>query len=136
METKGIRQTVLLPRPAAAVFDVWLDPKRHAEFTGMTAAISREIGAEFRIGNEKAVISGRTIELCLNRRIVQSWRISMDGWPPEHDSRLTVSLTEANGQTRMEMSHDGVPAICATPIAEGWYRFYWEPLRRYLEGQS
>ena len=136
METKTIHQTVLLRNPARAVFDAWLDTKQHAAFTGMTADISREVGAKFHIGHEQANITGRNLELCLDRRLVQSWRIDIEGWPADHESRLTLTLTEDDGKTRVEMCHENVPAICATPIAEGWHRFYWQPLQRFLEAQS
>lgn len=136
METRVIEKSLRLRATAAEVFELLLDTGGHSAFTGMKAEVSREIGAEFRIGHEQATITGRNLVLELNRRIEQAWRITVDGWPADHWSRLILALAERNGETELSMLHELVPAICATPLAEGWDRFYWQPLQRYWEART
>lgn len=136
METREIEKSLWLQAPAAEVFDLLLDSRGHSLFTGMNAEVSREIGAEFRIGNEQATITGQNQLLELNRRIEQSWRITVDGWPSDHWSRLTLSFAERDGGTELSMRHELVPAICVTPMINGWDRFYWQPLQRYCEAKK
>src|SRR5712692_832388 len=89
METRTITQEVFLNALPHEVFEAFMDPKQHAEFTGAPAEIERKRGG--RLSAYGGHLSGTTLEIDQDRRIVQDWR--GDKWPAGHFSRLTFTLT-------------------------------------------
>ena len=134
MKTKTIQQTIQLRAAPREVYQAIMNSRRHAAFTGMPASISGKAGGKFTIG-EDDLIRGRQLELVPDERIVQAWAIAMDGWPLGHESKLTLRLAAVEGGTRLEMTHEGVPVVCAAPVAQGWQAYYWLPLKKYLEDE-
>jgi uncharacterized protein YndB with AHSA1/START domain len=60
--------------------------------------------------------SGRYLELDEPRRLVQTWR-----WAgAQHDSRVTIELTPADGGTDLVVVHDRVDAETAVMYRQGW----------------
>ena len=45
---KLVQQSVTLPAPPERLYDIYLDPSMHAEFTGAPVTIGSTPGAEFR----------------------------------------------------------------------------------------
>jgi activator of HSP90 ATPase len=127
---RTITQNVFIPsvRPAE-VYDAWLDPKKHAAFTGSSATGSARVGGRFTAWD--GYISGVHRELVTGRTIVQDWQTT--DWPAgAPPSRLSFSFKAAKGGTAVRMVHSNVPAEQADSLRQGWVDFYWTPLKAYF----
>lgn len=127
MKTKSIRQVVHISAAPMDVYESLMDSKRHSQFTGCPAKISRKIGGTF---SAMESLRGKNLELVPGERIVQTWQCDYDGWPADHYSTLTIRL-KANGRgTRLEFTQKEVPATCWSGIRQAWHKYYWKPLKR------
>jgi uncharacterized protein YndB with AHSA1/START domain len=123
--SKTIRQTVTLAGSPAEVFEMLMDSRKHARFTGGSASISRRVGGKVRAYDGYA--AGVNLELVADRKIVQTWRAS--DWPEGVESTVTYLLTKVKGGTKLRFTHAGVPDDQAGAIREGWREYYWTPLK-------
>ncbi len=67
-----IRQSVVLPAPAEALYATYLDPAGHSEIAGGPVTIEAKPGAAFKAFD--GAISGVVLALGAPVLIVQSWR--------------------------------------------------------------
>src|SRR3972149_6541401 len=67
-----IRQSVVLPAAADALFCMYLDPAVHGAFTGSPVSIGEESGATFLAFDGQ--LAGTMLVVVRPRLIVQSWR--------------------------------------------------------------
>jgi uncharacterized protein YndB with AHSA1/START domain len=125
---KAIRQTVTFKASPADVFEMLMDSRKHAAFTGEPAEISRKAGG--RISAYGGYVDGRNIEIVPSCKIVQAWRGS--DWPEGLYSTATFVLTKVPAGTRLTFTQTGVPDDQAAPIAEGWKEHYWEKMKAAL----
>lgn len=121
-----IRQTIHVPKTPGEVFESLVNPVLHAKLVGVGCLIDAQVGGTFRVGED--MIEGIMLELTLNRRIVQTWRIIMEGWPADHDSKVTIDLSSEASGTRITLVQTDVPTACIEVIEAGWYEFYWNRL--------
>lgn len=129
MKTTTIKQGAMMPGTPHEVFELLMDSKKHAEFTGGEASIERKIGGAFNTFDGWA--TGTTIELIKDKKIVQKWRGSE--WPTGHFSVATFTLLPApGGNTKLLFSQTDVPTAFAKDIAKGWREFYWIPMKNLL----
>ncbi|HEY3637058.1 MAG TPA: SRPBCC domain-containing protein [Rhizomicrobium sp.] len=107
----------------------------------MTSAMSSALGSaptaiDARPGGAFVLfggyITGRTIEIVPDVRLVQAWRVG--NWEPGVYSIARFALSAANGGTKLEFDHTGFPSDDADHLAKGWYGNYWEPLAKVLAG--
>jgi activator of HSP90 ATPase len=129
IETEDIRQDIKIKATPHEIYEALIDSKKHAEFTGASAKISRKTGGSFSAYDEYS--SGKNLELIPDRKIVQSWRAS--DWPEGHYSTVSYDLESIEGGTKIKFTQQGVPAEDAEDILEGWKDFYWKPLKKYFE---
>jgi activator of HSP90 ATPase len=106
-----------------------MDSKKHTEFTGSKAKISGEVGG--KIMAYDGYILGENVELVKNKRIVQKWR--GDDWPKGHYSVATFDLEEIDEGTKLIFTQTKVPEQEFAMVSQGWYEFYWDPMRKKLE---
>lgn len=128
-----IRQEVSIKASSERIYDVLLDANRFGEVTGAAAEIDPRPGGAFSCFG--GFITGRNIELLPNRRIVQAWRVKI--WPDGHYSIVRFELQPQGSQTLLVMDHVGFPPEMRSHLNGeeadgGWYRQYWEPLKKYL----
>ncbi len=118
-----------LPADPDRLYDMYLDPKIHAAFTGFPVTIEPRAGAEFRAFN--GALTGTILHLEPKRLIVQKWRSTNfpDG---AIDSVLVLSFWPEKGGARIEMMHVNVAEEDFAGVSEGWAKFYWNPWRTYL----
>lgn len=116
------------------VYEALVDPAKHAQFTGSTATGEPVEGGTFTAWD--GYIEGRHERLVPGARIVQLWRTSE--FPEGHpDSRLELELRpEAEGKTRLRLTHSGVPRDQAKSYEKGWVDHYWTPLRDFLRDSA
>jgi len=129
---KVIRQTVTFLAAPAVVYEMLMDSRRHAKFTGDKARISREVGG--KIMAYDGYIDGLNLEIVPNRKIVQSWRGS--DWPEGHYSKATFALAKVKGGTRLTFTQSGIPEDQVEPIKEGWKEHYWDKMKALLAAEA
>ena len=129
MEVTTIKDKAVIPATPDEVYEAFLDPKKHAAFTGSKATGSPKVGGKFTSWD--GYISGKNLELEKGKRIVQEWVTTEwpEGYPP---SKLELTFTKVKGGTEISMVHSNVPAEQAEEYAQGWKDFYWKPLVKYF----
>lgn len=131
--TISIKQGGMLPGTPHQVYELWMDSKKHTEFTGSEAKISRAVGGTFATFGGWA--TGKNIELLPDKKIIQTWR--GDDWPEGHFSVITVRLLPApDGGAKLLFTQTGVPLSVAKSVAQGWKDYYWEPMKKYLKNSN
>jgi uncharacterized protein YndB with AHSA1/START domain len=124
--------TAIIPAPAQAIYQAWLDSVAHSEMTGGKAVMSDEIGAE--VSAWDGYISGRNLELVPGKRIMQSWRTTQ--FSNEHeDSIIAVTLEGVDGGTLLTLAHSNVPDEQTSYEQGGWQTHYFAPMIDYFAKQ-
>ena len=118
-----------LSTDAASIYRAWLSSDGHSAMTGADAEVDPVIGGEFTAWD--GYITGRTLELEADRRIVQSWRTS-EFTPDQADSRIDVRLDATPAGTLVTLTHKGVPADQLAYEQDGWDDSYFTPMRAHF----
>jgi activator of HSP90 ATPase len=127
-----IKQTVLIPAEPEKVYEAFLNPKRHAEFTGAAATGRPRVGGKFTAWD--GYISGKNLKLKKGKQIVQEWRTTE--WPPGQPSSLVdFQFRKKAGGTELRMVHSKLPHGQTAYYLKGWTEFYWRPLKRYFKAK-
>ena len=134
MKTRTIRQTVTIPATPKQVYDALMVSRLHKAFTGAKATISTKVGGKFSAWD--GYIHGTNVELVPGKRIVQRWRPSDGSWAADHYSVVKYVLTPVRGGTKISFTHSGVPAEHAGHLSKGWYKSYWDPLKKYFKAKT
>ena len=129
--TQTIEQSVMFNASPHDVYEALMDSEKHSRFTGAKASISREVGGEFTAYD--GALSGTILELVPDAKIVQSWRVSHEGWVPGHYSTATFSLEAVDGGTKLTLVQTGVPDQSVEEITQGWQDYYWAKMKQMLE---
>ena len=108
-----------------------MDSRKHSEFTGEQASVSREIGGAFSAYGGS--ISGQNLELVPDQKIVQAWRCTATGWPEDHYSTLAITLEDVDGGTQLTLNHEDVPDPSYDECNEGWRQAYWEKMKQTFD---
>ena len=129
-KTRTIVQKVIVPATPEEVYQAFIDPEIHSEFTNTKTTGSQEVGGE--VSASDGYITAKNLELQKGKKIVQEWSTSEwpDGYPP---SLLQLDLKQVEGGTELTMTHSKVPEEQADDYAEGWMDYYWNPLIEYFE---
>ncbi len=124
-----ICQTIVLPAPAEALFEMYLDARKHEAITGAPVTIGKTPGAEFRAF--EGALSGTILAVVTPVLIVQSWR-STEFKPADPDSTLVLSFKPEGDSGLISLIHIDVPEYDYDGVNEGWENYYWTPWREYL----
>ena len=115
---------------AQRLFDALTISEQFADLTGLAAGINPEPGGEFSFFD--GMITGMTIEIEANKRLVQAWRVG--NWEPGIYSIVKFELEVIDEEeTNLIFDHTGFPAEHREHLETGWHEKYWQPLRTYLE---
>ena len=98
--------------------------------TSSPARVSGKVGGKFTAWD--GYISGRTLELEPDQRIVQAWRTS-EFAAEAPDSRLEVLLAKVKGGTRVTFIHTNLPDGQSASYKLGWKDFYFKPMKSYFK---
>jgi activator of HSP90 ATPase len=130
VDSVALRFTVseIFPVAPRAVYDAWLDGKRHGRMTGAAATGTARVGAPFTAWD--GYIRGRNLELETGVRIVQSWRTTEFG-DDDPDSKVTITLKPVEGGTKLILLHTNIPEG-QTGYKQGWLDSYFVPMRDYF----
>jgi activator of HSP90 ATPase len=124
----ALHQEIELKVPAARVYQILIDSKQFAAFTGAPAEIHPEAGGTFSLFG--GMIGGRNIELVTGVRIVQAWR--PPDWPAGVYSLVRFEFKDHGPNTTLVLDHSSFPAGGFTHLNQGWRERYWGPLSKYL----
>ena len=129
LKFETIRQTALIDASPEEVYDAYVNPKKHAAFTGQSATGTPRVGCKFTAGD--GYIKGKYIKLEKGRRILHEWTTTEwpEGYPP---SLVELTVKPKGKKTELTMVHTKVPAEQGEYYAEGWRQYYWEPLKKYF----
>jgi activator of HSP90 ATPase len=131
MKTKTIRQTVTLPGTPKAVYELLMDARKHAAFTGSRVTMSKKIDGKFSVFD--GYCHGFNIELVEGKHILQGWHFAEVGWPDDHFSVCAFVFTKVAGGTKLTFTQKGVPEQAVAALKEGWKEYYWQPMQAYLQ---
>ena len=123
-----LHQEIHLHASPQRIYEVLLDSKQFAAFTGRPAEIDPSAGGAFWMFGK--LITGRNVELIPNERIVQAWRPA--SWPPGVYSIVKFELEADGSQTKLVLDHTGFPEGKFDDLNSGWPERYWQPLAKFL----
>ena len=123
-----IHHTVRFSATPRAIYRALMDSWQHAAFTGAPARIDPSVGGRFTAWGPH--LSGITVELVRDRRIVQAWRA--ENWPAGRYSIVTFDLRRTASGTTLTFTQAGVPPRNLKSINEGWKTHYWQLLKKYF----
>jgi activator of HSP90 ATPase len=131
IRTKNIKQVVSFSVSPHEVYEMLMDSKRHAGFSGDSAKISRNIGG--KISAYGGWVEGKNIKLVADKLIEQSWRGA--DWPKGHFSTATFRIAKTKTGSTLTFTQVGVPSDVYSDIAKGWKTEYWEKMKRFAAGK-
>jgi activator of HSP90 ATPase len=131
MKTKSIKQTVRFSAPPQEVYNLLMDSKKLAALTGGSAKMSKKPKGKFVVFD--GYCHGYNMELEEGKKIVQAWHFAEDGWPDDHFSICTFTLSKDGKGTKLAFTQTEIPEHKAKPLANGWKEYYWEPMKAYLK---
>jgi activator of HSP90 ATPase len=124
----SLHQEIELKAPPQRIYEILLDSKQFAAFTGMPATIDTAAGGAFSMFG--GMIVGRNVELIPSQRIVQAWRPTH--WEPGVYSVVKFELKPQGSGTTLILDHTGFPEGEYDSLFKGWGLRYWDPLKKYL----
>jgi len=129
MKSGTIKQTVVIEATPLEVYEAYVDPKKHAAFTGQSATGTPKVGRVFTAGD--GYISGKYLALEKGKRILHEWTTTEwpEGYPP---SVIELTLKAKGNKTELTMVHSKVPDEQVDYYAQGWKEFYWKPMQKYF----
>jgi len=124
-----IRQTAVVDATPDEVYEAYVEPRKHSEFTGSPASGEAKVGGKFTAWD--GYITGKYLELVKGRKIVHEWTTTE--WPAGYPASVVeITLRQKGKKTELTMVHSKVPAEQAADYSEGWRDWYWKPLKEYL----
>jgi activator of HSP90 ATPase len=128
---KNVVMAASFAAPPEKLFDMYLDARMHAEFTGAPVVIEPRAGSAFRAFD--GMLSGTILHVEPKRLIVQTWRSK--NWPNDAiDSVLVLTFWHEPDGARIELVHVNVDDEDFAGVSHGWEKYYWAPWRAYLAG--
>jgi activator of HSP90 ATPase len=124
----SLHEEIELKSGPQRIYEILLDAKQFAAFTGMPAEIDPKPGGAFSVFGGQIV--GRNVELVPSQRIVQAWRPTH--WDPGIYSIAAFVFKPNAGGTLVVLDHKGFPEGDFDHLEWGWHNHYWEPLKKFL----
>lgn len=124
----SLHQEIELKAAPQRIYEILLDSKQFAAFTGMPATIDPPTGGAFSMFG--GMIVGRNVELIPGQRIVQAWRPTH--WDSGVYSVVKFELKPQGSGTMLILDHTGFPEGEYDSLFKGWGLRYWDPLKKYL----
>ncbi|WLR48019.1 SRPBCC domain-containing protein [Halobacillus litoralis] len=124
-----INEEVLFKTTPDKLYGVLTDADQFSEMSGgAPTEIQPAEGGSFSLFG--GMITGRTIELAQNQRIVQAWRAG--NWEEGKYSLVSFVFEVVEEGTLLQFEHIGFPEGQGEHLTKGWTENYWNPLKNYL----
>lgn len=108
------------------LFQCFINPdKMRAYFNGAAEVDPRESGKFSMLGG---MISGSYLEIQPNESIHLHWRFK--DWPADIYSSVTLKFKDTGSTTELSLSQVGVPQYSVEQIKSGWYKYYFNAIKR------
>jgi len=127
-----VQKVVFKNTTPKALYELYMNAKKHSAATGVPAQITNKEGAPFSA--HAGYITGQNLKLVKDQLIVQSWR-GTDWNKKEGDSTFMIHLEPKGKNVILHAVHANIPDKEAEGIDKGWHTFYWEPWKQYLAGK-
>jgi activator of HSP90 ATPase len=128
--SKTIVQKVVFKNTSPkALYDLYMDAKKHSEATGSVAKISAKEGSKFSAHG--GYINGKNLQLIKDKLIVQSWK-AQDWNKEDIDSTFIINLESKGNDVILHAIHANVPDNQSEEVSKGWHEYYWKPWKKYL----
>src|SRR5438128_1451010 len=125
---RTIIQKVKFKASPEKLYQIYMDPKRHAAATGSKVSLEAVVGGKF---SACGMLEGRFLFLEKGKRIVQTWRGKH--WKKnDPDSILILSFKKVPGGGEIDLVHAHIPDHDYKEIQKGWPQHYWNSWRKYL----
>jgi activator of HSP90 ATPase len=131
MQTKSIKQIVQFDSSPLEVYNLLMDERKHATFTGSEVSMSKEPNGKFNVFD--GYCHGYNIELIEGAKIVQAWHFAEDGWPDDHFSICTFLFEDDDNKTNLTFQQTNIPEHKVEELKSGWQQFYWDAMKAYLK---
>ena len=126
----SIHQEISIKSNIENVFKALTISEKFSELSGLPAEINPEDGGRF--SSFGGMISGISIEVIPNKRLVQAWRAG--NWSEGVYSIVKFEFEKiSESETKIIFDHTGFPPEHKDHLAQGWHERYWEPMQKYLE---
>jgi activator of HSP90 ATPase len=125
----SLRQTADYPSPPTRFYQALLSSEAFSAFSGMKATIEPKVGGRFSMFG--GLVTGVTVELIPDRRIVQAWRLTEE-FDPGVYSLVRFELTPTRAGVHVVLDHTGFPPGHYQHLYTGWSDRYWNPLHKVL----
>jgi len=122
--------------PPQVLYETLLDTNRIKGCTASDASMSRELGGKFSMFS--GAVDGENVELrpfseaAGDALIKWKWRFST--WQPGHYSEVTITLTDKDGSTKLELLQTGVPEEERERTEKGWKGMLLDRMKAMLGG--
>jgi activator of HSP90 ATPase len=133
MATTIIQKVVFKNTTPKALYDLYMNPKKHAMISAAPAVISPKAGGKYSVFG--GYIQGKNLHLVKDKLIVQTWRAQ--GWDKNDvDSTFIISLEAKGKDVVLQAIHANVPNKHSANLAKGWKDHYWNPWKQHLAGKK
>ncbi len=122
-EIEPVEVTVWVPASPPEVFGFFTDPDRYVQWMGSSAELDPVPGGVYRVRMADGFsAAGRFVEVADPRQVVFTWGFADDeaashtkgdeapGAMPAGSTRVTVTLLDEDGGTRLTLRHENLPS--------------------------
>lgn len=116
-----IEHELHIEAPPEVVFAYFTEPARHVEWMGQAANLDPRPGGVYEMTvNDNATVLGEYVSLEPPHLIEFTWGFVGNDAVPPGSANVRVTLTDADGGTRLRLVHTGLPHPALAPHDEGW----------------
>jgi len=118
------------------IYDTLLDTSRIKGATASDASMSTEVGGKFSMFSGS--VEGENVELHRfdkdSGTAVIKWKWRFSTWSPGVFSDVTITLSEKDGQTKLQLVQTGVPEDERERTKKGWINLLFDRIKAMLGG--
>ena len=126
---KNLQRIYQIKSSPEEVFNAMTNPLTLELWTGYSAVFQLEANTVFSLWDGD--ITGMNLEIVQDKKIVQEWNFEGNQEP----SIVTLELTIQNNKTQVDLRHTNIPDEAFSNIEEGWNKYYFGTMRKYLESK-
>jgi len=128
-----VQKVVFKNTTSKALYELYMDAKKHSLVTGGPAKISAKEGSSYSVHG--GYIKGKNLHLVKDKHIVQTWRA--EGWDKNDvDSIFTIHLEQKGKDVVLHATHANIPDKHTASIEKGWHGHYWNPWKQHIAGKK